>query len=114
MIASINDDEAMSVDMSLPDTNPLAAAAMLQHINSPQTASSLLLSDETPNKTHSFKILATQSIAARKLLRPLQANEPDINLDRVDAINVLELLGNIYDNTIEVIEFAPTAAVATE
>ncbi|AOT85526.1 p12 [Cyclophragma undans nucleopolyhedrovirus] len=103
MIASINDD----------DTTPLAAAAILHHINFPYTASSLLLGDSTHNKTHSFKMLATQSIAARKLLQPLEANEPDINLDRVDAINVLELLGNIYDNTIEIINFNGTAA-ATE
>ncbi|AGA16253.1 p12 protein [Thysanoplusia orichalcea nucleopolyhedrovirus] len=116
MIASINDND--DVDET-PQTRrnrrnrperpsasaQIAAVNMLQTINTAntQTAASLLIDDVTPNKTHSLKILSTQSAGARSLLQPMQANASTIKLNRIETVNVLDFLGNIYDNTIQVI-----------
>ncbi|ANF29692.1 p12 [Catopsilia pomona nucleopolyhedrovirus] len=82
----------------------MAAVDMMQNINtSSQTAAALILNDTSVNKTQSLKVLAAQSIAARNLLEPLQSNASTIALNRIDTVNVLEFLGDIYDNTIEIV-----------
>lgn len=83
----------------------MAAVDMLQTINTAasQTAASLLINDITPNKTESLKILSTQSVGARSLLEPMQANASTIKLNRIETVNVLDFLGSVYDNTIQVI-----------
>ncbi|ACQ57279.1 P12 [Bombyx mandarina nucleopolyhedrovirus] len=122
MIASINDIDDMDTgnnnNMSQtrrsrrnrPPANPsaqtqMAAVDMLQTINTTasQTAASLLINDITPNKTESLKILSTQSVGARNLLEPMQANATKIKLNRIETVNVLDFLGSVYDNTIQVI-----------
>nr|QXI73279.1 P12 [Bombyx mori nucleopolyhedrovirus] len=122
MIASINDIDDMDTgnNNNMPQTrrsrrnrppaNPsaqtqMAAVDMLQTINTTasQTAASLLINDITPNKTESLKILSTQSVGARNLLEPMQANETKIKLNRIETVNVLDFLGSVYDNTIQVI-----------
>ncbi|USC25944.1 p12 [Palpita vitrealis nucleopolyhedrovirus] len=114
MIASINDSDVDDVGTSQTRRNrrnkssvkPMAATAdMLQTINNTaaQTAASLLINDLTPNKTQSLNILSTQSVGARSLLNPLQTNESTIKLNRIDTVNVLDFLGNLYDNSIQVI-----------
>nr|WRK23896.1 p12 [Bombyx mori nucleopolyhedrovirus] len=122
MIASINDIDDMDTGNSnitsqtrrsrrnRPPANPsaqtqMAAVDMLQTINTTasQTAASLLINDITPNKTESLKILSTQSVGARNLLEPMQANATKIKLNRIETVNVLDFLGSVYDNTIQVI-----------
>ncbi|AAA66732.1 AcOrf-102 [Autographa californica nucleopolyhedrovirus] len=119
MIASINDTD-MDTDDNMsqarrnrrnrPPARPsaqtqMAAVDMLQTINTAasQTAASLLINDITPNKTESLKILSTQSVGARSLLEPMQANASTIKLNRIETVNVLDFLGSVYDNTIQVI-----------
>ncbi|QCF61116.1 p12 [Troides aeacus nucleopolyhedrovirus] len=119
MIASINDTDMDTHDnMSQARRNrrnraparpsaqtQMAAVDMLQTINTAasQTAASLLINDITPNKTESLKILSTQSVGARSLLEPMQANASTIKLNRIETVNVLDFLGSVYDNTIQVI-----------
>nr|AFN21061.1 P12 [Bombyx mori nucleopolyhedrovirus]AFN21341.1 P12 [Bombyx mori nucleopolyhedrovirus] len=120
MIASINDIDDMDTGNNMsqtrrsrrnrPPANPsaqtqMAAVDMLQTINTTasQTAASLLINDITPNKTESLKILSTQSVGARNLLEPMQANATKIKLNRIETVNVLDFLGSVYDNTIQVI-----------
>jgi hypothetical protein len=80
-----------------------ATVEMLQNLNTSRTAASLVLNDTSANKVTSFRALAAQSTAARNLLPPLETNAPTLALDRENIINVLKLLGNIYDNSIEII-----------
>ena len=89
-------------------TSPQLAAPvdMLQNMNTSRTAASLLLEDSSENKVDSFRVLAAQSSAARSLLQPLQSNAPTIEFNRENIINSLKLMGNIYDNTIEIIDTA--------
>nr|WRK23068.1 p12 [Bombyx mori nucleopolyhedrovirus]WRK23206.1 p12 [Bombyx mori nucleopolyhedrovirus]WRK23344.1 p12 [Bombyx mori nucleopolyhedrovirus]WRK23482.1 p12 [Bombyx mori nucleopolyhedrovirus]WRK23758.1 p12 [Bombyx mori nucleopolyhedrovirus] len=122
MIASINDIDDMDTGnnnntsqtrrsrRNRPPANPsaqtqMAAVDMLQTINTvaSQTAASVLINDVTPNKTESLKILSTQSVGARNLLEPMQANATKIKLNRIETVNVLDFLGSVYDNTIQVI-----------
>lgn len=81
----------------------LAAVDVMRNINSLSTAATLIIEDATPNKVDSLNVLAAQSIAARKLLAPLQSNAPVVKLNRLEAMDVLELLTNVYDNVFEVI-----------
>ncbi|AVA31140.1 p12 [Oxyplax ochracea nucleopolyhedrovirus] len=109
MIASINDDDDV-INVNRPrrsrrnvdDLNE-AATNVLQNINISETAASLLINDKTTNKTNSLKILGSQSIAARNLLEPLQANASFVKLNRIETIDVLNFLGDVYDNTIKIV-----------
>ncbi|ABL76031.1 p12 [Maruca vitrata nucleopolyhedrovirus] len=111
MIASINDNDADNARRnrrnrpSAAKPNQMAVVDMLETINTAasQTAASLLINDATPNKTESLKILSTQSVGARSLLESMQSNASTIKLNRIETVNVLDFLGSVYDNTIQVI-----------
>lgn len=121
MIASINDDDHSDVENvettrrrrrnrhnnpaaprpSVPNQN--SAINMLQNMNTSKTVAAMILEDSSEKKVNSINNLAPQSVAARKLLSPLQTNALNIPLNRNETIDVLKLMSNIYDNTISVV-----------
>lgn len=79
---------------------------MLHNMNSADTAAAFIIKDPSENKINSLTTLGTQSIAARKLVESLQTNAATIKLNREDTINVLQFLGDIYENRLEVVNFS--------
>jgi hypothetical protein len=116
MIASINDDDNSDVETlrprrrrthrdNSPETLPLqnAAVNMLQNLNNSKTVASIILDDQNEYKIDSIRKLASHSVAARKLITPLEQKTRDIKLNRAETVDVLKLMSNIFDNTISVV-----------
>lgn len=108
MIASISDSAPRGRRRAprAPSPDQLAAAEVLHNLNGAETAASFIVKDASENKVASLATLGSQSIAARKLVEALQARAPSVKLNREDAVNVLQFLGDVYSNQLEVVSIS--------
>ncbi|UOQ18876.1 P12 [Olene mendosa nucleopolyhedrovirus] len=82
----------------------LNPAPLINALNDNMSSVALhILNDTSENKADTFEKLSKASAAAKSILADIQDNQETMRLDATRGVAVLQLLNNIYDNTIRLI-----------
>ena len=78
------------------------ADELLQSLNSTTTVADLILNDTDRNKLVSLGVISRHSAIAKTIIDAIDDNE-SLRLGTVNAINVLKLMSDIFDNKLAVV-----------
>ncbi|QNV47806.1 p12 [Alphabaculovirus altersperidaniae] len=85
------------------DNNVNDANRLLQNLNETQTVADLILNDSDQQKRIAIGVIGRHSAVAKTILDNIDEDE-SLRLGTVNAINVLKLMSDIYDNKIPVVQ----------
>ncbi|AWW14447.1 hypothetical protein KM620_gp087 [Hyposidra talaca nucleopolyhedrovirus] len=81
-----------------------STAALINTLNeSNNTVASVILRDPSVNKVDSFKMLSPGSAVAKQILKDIENDKENMQLNTMRATNILRLLNNIYDDTLQIV-----------